>query len=65
MEFSRAYDNFKCLYKKVWKLIVCTSFSISVDSVLFLNSSATQFYPTLRLQRFVMLYIVMRNILSF
>ena len=25
-EFSRVYDNSKCPYKKVWKLIVCTSY---------------------------------------
>ena len=24
-EFSRVYDNFKCLYKIVWKLIECTT----------------------------------------
>ena len=26
-EFSRVYDNFKCLYKKVWKLIECTTYA--------------------------------------
>ena len=25
-EFSRVYNNFKCLYKKVWKLIECTTY---------------------------------------
>ena len=25
-EFSRVYDNFRCLYKKFWKLIDCTTY---------------------------------------
>ena len=25
-EFLRVYDNFKCRYKKVWKLIECTKY---------------------------------------
>ena len=28
IEFSRVYDNFKCLYKNVWKLIECTIYDL-------------------------------------